>query len=73
MSKIFKNIGKGKCIICGASKEGMAILIAKDESEEQLDSNIEECEVAHIECLDLRISKKVTTTRKLIYQKIKGE
>lgn len=38
------------CKICGTNKDGKAVLIPKEETE---DNGIVECEQVHLDCLDL--------------------
>lgn len=70
MTNIFKGIGAGKCLICGTSKKGPVLLIPVDGTRE---GNIEAAEPVHVECLNLRISKKTSQGSNIIYQEIEAK
>jgi hypothetical protein len=63
--RTFKNIGNGKCIICGTSKKGPCILVGIDGTEK--DGN-EEASPIHVDCIGLRHSKEYN----VLYQKLDG-
>lgn len=66
MANVFKSIGKGKCAICNTSKKGPVMLIPIDGT---VEDNVERCIVVHVDCLDLRISKRgLSAGESIIYQ-----
>ena len=61
--RTFKSVGKHICPICSTSKEGEAILIPINGTE---DGNNMEAQPIHVDCLNLSLNKDLG----LIYQKI---